>query len=679
MSRIKLLVFCCLFALAGFAQEPPRQAEVIEVTATKIAEDVTLVPQSITIVDGDEIRARGAVDLPSALQLVAGVSIQPGGDAGPAGSVPEMWGIREADAFLLVVDGVPWGGAFNPDLPALDLTNVDRIEVVRGAAPVMYGATSFTGVIHVIHRDPGAPGYARAAAGSHSSGSLAITLPITQRETLRQSITANYEKRRFRDSRTDFDRLHMLYRAAAPLAGGTFHFDADLMRLGQSPASPHPRSGRVLSPRVPLDANHNPRGAKMDETRLHAVAGFETKATIPWTTTLAVTHSDFDILRGFLTGVSENAPNATGFEQDRSVTDLYFDSHVVMQLGPATRLIAGVDHLYGRGKAESGLFDYFIPLSGANPPSTEPDEETSIDARRNFSGLYAQTEWTVTPRLRIDAGARLNHTSERREGGEDEEVESEERTATRLSGGIGATWQVVAADADRLALFANYRNTFKPAAFDFGPEAGEAEMLDPETGRSVEVGAKGRFGRTLDWEASLFRNDLRNLLVSTVRNGLPALENGGSIRVDGGELEMRATLPASLHATLGYSYHDARFRDFVQAFDGVPTQLAGHRFEMSPLHLFGAGLRYTAPSGFTAHAEMGYTGARYLNKRNTALAPSFTTWSAGAGYRFGRGELRVDGRNLTDERPPVSESELGDAQYYRMPARSIEVSYATSF
>jgi iron complex outermembrane receptor protein len=680
MSRTYLLVFSCLLAFAGFAQEPQRQAEVIEVTATKIAEDVTLVPQSITIVDGDEIRARGAVDLPSALQLAAGVSIHAGGDAGPAGSVPEMWGLREADAFLLVVDGVPWGGAFNPDLPALDLTNVDRIEVVRGAAPVMYGATSFTGVIHVIHRDPGAPGYARAAVGSHSSGSVSVTLPITQRESLRQSITANYEKRGFRDERTDFDRMHLLYRAATAMAGGTLHFDFDVLNLGQSPASPHPREGRVLSPRVPLDANHNPRGAKMDQTRLHAVAGFETKGPLPWTTTLALTHSDFDILRGFLTTTGAASPNATGFEQERRVTDLYFDSHVVTQLTPSARLIAGVDHLYGRGKAESGLFDYFIPLDGANPPSTEPDEETSIDVRRNFSGLYAQTEWSLGPRLRVDAGARLNHTSERREAGEEEEeLESEEQTATRLSGGIGATWQAFGGEPGRLALFANYRNTFKPAAFDFGPEAGEAELLDPETGRSYEIGAKGRMRRAIEWEASLFRNDLENLLVSTVRNGLPARENGGSIRVDGGEFELRAKLPAAFHADVSYAYHDARFRDFVQAFGGVPTQLAGRRFEMSPLHLFGAGLRYTPPAGLTAHVEMNYTGARYLTKRNTAMAPSFTAWSAGAGYRFGRGELRVDGRNLTDERPPVAESELGDAQYYRMPARSIEVSYATSF
>ncbi|MCX6943422.1 MAG: MFS transporter, partial [Opitutales bacterium] len=41
---------------------------------------------------------------------------------GPAGSAPGFWGLREVDAFLLVVDGVPYGGAFNPALASLDLT-----------------------------------------------------------------------------------------------------------------------------------------------------------------------------------------------------------------------------------------------------------------------------------------------------------------------------------------------------------------------------------------------------------------------------------------------------------------------------------------------------------------------------------------------------------------------------
>ena len=679
MKHLASLVIALSLSLTALAQSVPPQHAVIEVTATKIAEDVMLVPQSVTIVDGADLRARGAHDLPSALSLVAGVSVSAGGDAGPAGSVPEMWGIREADAFLLVVDGVPWGGAFNPDLPTLSLSDVDRVEVVRGAAPVMYGATSFTGVIHVIRREAGAPAHARVSIGTHSSGSAEVTIPMVQKKSFRESITAGYERRGFASDRTGFDRAHLLYRGAADVAGGMLRFDLDATRVLQSPGSPHPRAGRVLSPDVPLDANHNPAGAKLDQDTVRAIVGFETTAPLPWTTTLSVARSRFDILRGFLMEEPEEGANAAGFAQQRRVTDVYFDTHVVMQLAPNARVIAGVDHLYGRGTADNELFDYEVALSGHDAPRFDDAnvaEETSIANRRAFSGLYAQTEWSVTPRLRVDVGLRLNHAAEKRAFEDEEGGDGDDRTTTRGSGGIGATWQLLSRGDDAVALFANHRNTFKPAAFDFGPEA-EGELLLPETAKSEEIGARGHLF-AFDWQVSAFRNELRNLLVSTVRNGHPALENGGTIRVDGADLELARTL-GPVRADLAYSYHDARFRDYEQAFDGVPTQLAGHRFEMSPLHLLGVGVQVMPVHGWSAHARVNYTGERYLNKRNTAVADAYTTLAAGIAYEIGRGTLRIDGENLTDERPPVAESELGEAQYYRLNGRTVEVAYEIAF
>ena len=127
------------------AQEPdepsdstPRVTGNIEVTATRIPEDVETVPASITIIQGSELEARGVRDLPSALALAGGISIAPGGDGGPAGSVPEIWGLREFDAFLLVVDDVPWGGRLQPGLadPRPDQRRPHRGPARRGAGDV---------------------------------------------------------------------------------------------------------------------------------------------------------------------------------------------------------------------------------------------------------------------------------------------------------------------------------------------------------------------------------------------------------------------------------------------------------------------------------------------------------------------------------------------------------------
>src|SRR5436309_5363178 len=139
-------------ASAQAPQSPPPITikEQVEVVATRLPEAPHDVPVSIEVIDGDTLRAIGATTIRDALSLAAGVEVAPGGDAGPAGAVPGFCGLREFDAFLLVVDDIPWGGAFNPALTTLNLRDVERIEVLRGSAPVTYGATSFVGVIHVV-------------------------------------------------------------------------------------------------------------------------------------------------------------------------------------------------------------------------------------------------------------------------------------------------------------------------------------------------------------------------------------------------------------------------------------------------------------------------------------------------------------------------------------------------
>src|SRR5262249_55497093 len=144
-----------------------------------------------------------------ALGLATGVVIAQGADVGPAGSVPEFWGLREFDAFLLVVDDIPWGGAFNPALTALNLRDVERIEILRGPAPITYGATSFVGVIHVVHRAATVKeAYAAAHVGSFGSGGGSLDLALPRFGGWESRLSVDGERTGFRDDRTSFTRGH---------------------------------------------------------------------------------------------------------------------------------------------------------------------------------------------------------------------------------------------------------------------------------------------------------------------------------------------------------------------------------------------------------------------------------------------------------------------------------------
>src|SRR5690606_6210182 len=123
----------------------------------------------ITVLSGDELRLRGMPLLIDALRLVPGVhGVQTGSYGAPA-SIFVRGG--ESDFTKVLVDGVtinsPGGGI---NLANLSLDNVERIEIVRGPASVLYGADAMSGVIHVITRDGKGPASAAVEASGGSLG-----------------------------------------------------------------------------------------------------------------------------------------------------------------------------------------------------------------------------------------------------------------------------------------------------------------------------------------------------------------------------------------------------------------------------------------------------------------------------------------------------------------------------
>jgi iron complex outermembrane receptor protein len=93
---------------------------------------------------------------------------------------------------------------------------------------------------------------------------------------------------------------------------------------------------------------------------------------------------------------------------------------------------------------------------------------------------------------------------------------------------------------------------------------------------------------------------------------------------------------------------------------------------MSAHNLAAVSLYYQPSKGFFGGVEMNYTGSRFADRENTTLLDGFATVGAGVGYRAGRWELRVDGRNLGDRRDPVAVSELGEGQLYLLPSRRVD-------
>lgn len=133
------------------------EAVPVVLSATRLAQPQYESPASVTIIDRDMIRASGALDIPDLLWLVPGFQV---GHARVHTLSASYHGLADERArrMQVLVDGRPvyspsTGGVRWMELP-LDISDVERIEVIRGPNAAAYGANSFLGAINIITQHP---------------------------------------------------------------------------------------------------------------------------------------------------------------------------------------------------------------------------------------------------------------------------------------------------------------------------------------------------------------------------------------------------------------------------------------------------------------------------------------------------------------------------------------------
>lgn len=147
----------------------------ILVTAQKRVEDLSKVPQAITVVSGDEVEKRKITDFTSLVDEVPGLSINYS-TGGESYGLLSIRGIGGADDYkpngspsvALHVDGVYQSSNAYLGMPLFDL---ERIEILRGPQGTLYGRNTTAGVINAITRGGSDhfEGYVDARYGSFDS------------------------------------------------------------------------------------------------------------------------------------------------------------------------------------------------------------------------------------------------------------------------------------------------------------------------------------------------------------------------------------------------------------------------------------------------------------------------------------------------------------------------------
>jgi iron complex outermembrane receptor protein len=157
--RFVLILFgLILCTSAGLAQEPQKETtlEEIVVTATKTEKKVEDAPGSITIVTQEDLKKQNIETLDDALDTLSGIFVKRNKGLTDTTASVRMRGFNNDQYTLILLDGQPLNDAYSGGLEwgILPVSNIERIEVIRGAASALYGGNAMGGVINIITKTP---------------------------------------------------------------------------------------------------------------------------------------------------------------------------------------------------------------------------------------------------------------------------------------------------------------------------------------------------------------------------------------------------------------------------------------------------------------------------------------------------------------------------------------------
>jgi len=636
-------------ALAANAQTA--ELAPIEVTATRTALTLPEVSAAVTVLDGDDLaRGRALTSLVELLDQVPGLYVQNAGNAAQDARLAlrgfgarSSFGIR---GVAIVVDGIP---QTLPDgqsqVDSIDLDAIERIEILRGPASVLYGNAA-GGVILITTRQPDGRG---SATVGQTVGSYGLV-------DTRLSLSGGNDRLgvRFSASRFDQDgfRRHSAvrqYRAQTTLAWAPSERTRVTGVAGYFETPEEQDPGAVTA----ALARTSPRAARPANVQFDAGESLE-----QWRFGAGVEHAVDARQRvrlsgfGFLRDFENRLPFASGGQVafERTFTGLDGQYEIDADWGGIPqRLTTGFD--YRRQDDDRLRFDNLQGIRG----DRVLDQNEQVDAL----GLYAQhrirlaPDWTLRLGVRFDE-VRLDVDDRLLVDGDD----SGRRTWRETSPGAGLVWSASSA----LSIYASAGTAFQTPTTtelanpeDPGAGGGFNRALDPQTARSYELGLRGAVGTGIRYEASVFRARIDNAITSFEvpefsGSGRDFFRNAGRSTRNGLELAASARLGEDWRLRGGYTYSDFEF-DRFSAPDG---DFSGNRLPGVPRHYAFGALDWSGPAGFYAGLDLRAASEVIADNANTAASPDYVVVDAHVGRNFSAGRLDLDLSaglgNLFDER-----------------------------
>ncbi len=641
---------CCAITVAAAALVNPslsaaegEEAERIDevrVVATRLEQTLKDVPAAISVVGQQDIqRGRQLLGLDEALNRVPGVFAQNRYNfaqdlrlAIRGFGARANFGIR---GLKIYQDGIPATTADGQSgVDDIDMSSLQRIEVLRGPSAALYGAAS-GGVVNLITEDGGEVPFVQSGVVVGEDGQRTYRV-----KTGGQSGALNYL---LSLSDLTFDGYRDNARVEATQFNSKFRYDfadrGDLTVVVNAVDSPRADdAGAITAAQVDADPTQaQPRnlssnaGEAVEQQKLGWVYRREIGEDSLLTVRNYYVWRDFEAFLPIGTHIPFVADDGV-VEFDR----FFYGGGVQLDFGNA---------LFGRpGRTTVGLDvdvqsddrQRYLNNAGVRGALSFDQEEEAHNV-----GLFLRHELELSEAVTIVAGLRYDEVELEVD---DAFIANGDQSDTLDFDEVSPMLGVVVDVTDRLAVYANYGTSFETPTFtelanparNLSVSLGGFDNVEAQTASSFEVGLRGSPVDSVYIDAAVFSMDVDDEITSVANIGNRAFFQNADTERNGVELSLVAEPAEGLRVSLAYAYTDFEFDDFASN----PT-LDGNALPGLPEQQLFAEVAYDHSSGFYVVGDVLYVDEIYADNANTVENDASTVANLRAGWANEMGRWRV--------------------------------------
>jgi len=624
-------------------------------TALKIDAPLRDIPQTVNVVPQSVIKDQGAQSMEDVLKNVPGIGLSNGDGQRDQVTIRGFSAIGD-----MYVDGLR-----DDALYYRDLSNVERVEVIKGPAAVLYGRGSSGGLINNVSKKPTFNPVQEAGVTFDSEGKRRTQFDAgwadEQHGDKAFRITGALE-----DSDTFRDDGYIDRKAIAPTAyfklsddldltvGATYLYDKRLIDFG-IPA---------LGDR-PVDVDRDKRFGAGDPDDDYArsevfsfTAGVDYRLNDDFTLSNTSRYYHYDLDRSntladssptrFVTAANGELLVKLNRGNVQRTEDGWFNQtelkHQAQLAGMNHNLLYGVE--LGRQVKDQSVFSQNnvaqVPVfrDGLVDVPFQANRQTAKGTTtQDTAGFYVQDLIDLAPQWKALVGVRYDVFDQ--EYADDLSGADLTQTDTTWSPRVGLVFQ-----PDQIqSYYVSVSRSYQPSSEVFALSTGN-QGLEPEETTNYEIGAKwDLLDNRLSVTAAVFRLERTNMKTTDPAN--PAnLVLSGEQRTDGFETTVSGQLTDKWQVYGGFAVLDAEITKSNSSTNGVPNE--GQTPTLTPRTSANLWLVRSLTETWRVGMGANYVDQRYTALDNVVVMPSYTTVDAALLYNQPKWDMALRLRNVFD-------------------------------